>query len=215
MDADPPRYRTVTGATSLILGPALMSVGDLFHPAERWDAAAQVAIVAESGSRWYLAHLLLFVGMLLFVPGILVLTKLVAVRRPAAGYVARLLLLASVGGFSAVFVGEMLLGRFISEGADHSAAIDLFETFQSSQIFMPLLPALLAFFVGTGLSVMSLASSGPFRWPALGMGLGASLILAEIVLAEVRLSQVGNILILVAGIAFARLLLPTREGVPV
>ncbi len=212
MDAAPSRYRTVISATSLIMGPALMSVGDLFHPEEKWDAAAQVAIVAESGSRWYLAHYLLFVGMLLFIPGILALTKLVAVRRPAAGYVARLLLLASVGGFSAVFVVEMLLGRFISEGADQSAAVDLLETFQSSQVFMALMPALLAFFVGTALSVMSLSSLGPSRWPALGMGLGASLILAEIILAEVRLSQVGNILIFVAGIGFARLLLRGQEG---
>ncbi len=63
MDAAPSRYRTAIGATSLIEGPALMSVGDLFHPEENWGAAAPVAIVAESGSRWYVAHLLLFVGM--------------------------------------------------------------------------------------------------------------------------------------------------------
>src|SRR5580765_4843191 len=117
MDPAPYRYRTVIGATSLIVGPALMSVGDLFHPPEKWEAAAQVAILAESASRWYVAHLLLFVGMLLFIPGILTLTKVAADRRPAAGYAARLLLLASVGALSAVFVFEMLLGRFISVGA--------------------------------------------------------------------------------------------------
>ena len=216
MDAAPSRYRTVIGATSLIVGPALMSVGDLFHPAETWGAAAQVAIVAESASRWYVAHLLLFVGMLLFIPGILALTTVAADRRPAAGYAARLLLLASVGAFSAVFVFEMLLGRFISEGADQSAAVVLIETFQSIEVFMALLPGLLAFFVGTALSVMSLASAtGPFRWPALGFALGASLILAEIILAKVLLSQIGNIIILVAGVAFARLLLRGREGAPV
>jgi hypothetical protein len=37
--------------------------------------------------------------------------------------------------------------------------------------------------------------------------------MGEIILAEVRLSQIGNILILVASIAFARLLLRDREGV--
>jgi hypothetical protein len=111
MDAAPPGYRTVIGATSLIVGPALMSVGDLFHPAETHAAPGQVAILAQSASRWYAAHLLLFVGMLLLVPGIL----------------------------------------------------------------------------------------------ALG----------EIILAKVLLSQIGNILIFVAGIAFARLLLRGREGAPV
>jgi hypothetical protein len=69
VNAAPARYQTVTGATSLVLGPAMMSVGDLIHPPETWNAAAQVAIVGASALRWYGAHLLLFIGMLLFVPG--------------------------------------------------------------------------------------------------------------------------------------------------
>ena len=211
MDAAPPRYRTVIGATSLIVGPALMSIGDLFHPAETWVTADQVAIVAQSASRWYAAHLLLFAGMLLLVPGLLIVTKLAMDRRPAAGYAARLLMLMSVGALSGVFVSEMLLGRFVSAGADRAAAITLLEAFMSVQVFVALLPGLLAFFIGTGLAVMSLASAGsPFRWPALGFGFGALLILGEITLAQVLLSQIGNIVILVAGVGFAMALLRSR-----
>ncbi|HEX3235254.1 MAG TPA: hypothetical protein VHR41_13720 [Gemmatimonadales bacterium] len=215
MDATPSRYRAVTGATSLIVGPALMSVGDLFHPAETWGAAAQVAIVADSVFRWYVSHLLLFAGMLLLIPGILALTKVAMDHRPAAGYAARLLMLASVGAFSAVFVFEMLLGCFISVGHDQSAAVVLLEVFQSAEIFVALLPVLLAFFIGTALAVRSLAfPAGPFRWPALGFGLGAILVLGEIILAKVLLSQIGNIICLVAGITFARVLLRGREVAP-
>jgi hypothetical protein len=203
-------------AASLIVGPALMSIGDLFHPPESWDPAAQVAILATSASRWYAAHLLLFVGMLLLIPGILALARLTADRRPAAGYAARLLLLASVGALSAVFAFEMLLGRFMVESADPAAAVLLLETFQSAQVFGALLPGLLAFFIGTGLAMTSLAfPAGPFRWPALGFALGATLVLGEIILAQVILSQIGNILIFVAGIAFARLLLRDRNGAPI
>jgi len=214
MDAAPSRYRTVIGATSLIVGPALMSVGDLFHPAESWAAAAQVAILAESASRWYVAHLLLFLGMLLFIPGILALTRVVSNRRPAAGYVARLLMLASVGALSAVFVFEMVLGHFISAGAAEEAAVALLETFQSAAIFPALMPGLLAFFIGTAFAVVPLASTpGPFRLPALGFALGAILIMGEIILAKVLLSQIGNIMMLVAGTGFARSLLRSRgEG---
>src|SRR6187431_2186599 len=86
VDSAPPRYRTAIGAASLIVGPALMSVGDLLHPAEHWDAAAQATIVAHSASRWYAAHLLLFAGLLLLVPGILALTKVAMDRRPVVGY---------------------------------------------------------------------------------------------------------------------------------
>jgi hypothetical protein len=185
-----------------------MSIGDLLHPAESWDPSVQVAILADSGGRWYAAHLLLFLGILLFVPGILELTRLVAIRRPRAGYAARILMFVSVGALSALFVFEMLLGRVVSQEANQAFAVALLETFQSAQVFAPLLPALLAFFIGTALAVVTLASAaGPFRWPALVLGLGAILILGEIILAQVLLSQIGNILILVAGAAFARLLL--------
>lgn len=212
MDAAPVRYRTTIGAASLIVGPSLMSVGDLFHPKESWDMAAQIAIVADAPTRWYAAHLLLLVGMLVFVPGILSLTDVAASRRPRTGYAARVLMLVSVGALSAVFVFEMVLGRFISEGGDQRNAVTLLETFQSLTIFGALVPGLLAFFVGTGLAVSALATpAGPFRLPALGFGLGALLILGEIILAIVVLSQIGNILNLVAGIALARVLLRSPD----
>src|SRR4030095_12449991 len=106
---------------SLIVAPAFMSVGDLMHPHESWDAAAQVAIVAEAGSRGHVAHLRSLVGRLVFVPGIIARSEVVSKRRPTAGYAARVLLVASVGALSAVFVCEMLLGRFVSPGADQGA----------------------------------------------------------------------------------------------
>ena len=167
MDTEFPRRRTTIGAASMVVSPALMSVGDLLHPAESWNAAAQVAIIAESGSRWYAAHLLLFAGMLLFLPGILTLTEAAASRKPAIGFATRVLMLASAAVLSAVFVFEMLLGRFISDGADDAAAVALIDTFQSTAISGALLPGLLAFFIGAMLTVVSFASStDPFRWPA-------------------------------------------------
>jgi hypothetical protein len=192
-----------------------MSIGDLFHPAESWDPSVQVAILTDSASRWYAAHLLLFIGMLLFVPGIHELTRLGAGRRPVAAYAARILLIISVGALSAVFVFEMVLGRFVSEGGGHAAAVTLLETFQSTQVFAALAPGLLAFFVGIALFVRSLAPLTPsFRWPAYALAFGAILILGEIILAQVLLSQIGNILMLVGGIGFARVLLRGQDHVP-
>jgi hypothetical protein len=201
------RYHTVIGAASLIVGPTLMSVGDLLHPPESWDPVAQAAIVAASASRWYAAHLLLFVGMLLFVPGILALTAVVAERRPPFGYASRVLMLVGVGALSAVFTFEMLLGRVVAAGADQSAAVTLLETFMGPTVFPALAPGLLGFFVGTGLAVVPLASrAGPLRGPALVFAFGTALILTEIISAEVLLSQIGNLLCLAGGVGFARVL---------
>jgi hypothetical protein len=212
MDAHP-RYRTLIEVTSLIVGPALMSVGDLMHPVENLDAAAQVAIVAQSASHWYTAHLLLFVGFLLLVPGTLALSEVAMERKPRAGYAARVLTLISLGAFSAVFAFEMILGRFISAGADQAAAVVLLKQFQQSpHMILALSPGLLAFFVGIALLVISLASTpNQFRWPTLGIALGAGLILAEILSAQVVLSQIGNVVMLISAIAFAMLLLRARR----
>jgi hypothetical protein len=153
--------------------------------------------------------------MLLFVPGILALTELAGDRKPAAGYAARLLLLVSVGALSAVFVFEMLLGRFIVAGADPSTAVRLLQTFQAGGIFGVLGPGLIAFFIGTALVVVPLLSTAsPLRWPAIALALGALLIMGEIILAEVLLSQMGNVLILVAGGGFASVLLRGRGEAP-
>src|SRR6266566_3774152 len=124
-------YRTIVEAASLVLGPLLMSSGDLIHPNEEMDAADQAAIIIEHASRWYAAHLLLFIGLLVFVPGILALTGLTAERRPVASYVARVLILAGVAVLVAVFATEMLMGRYASDGADSVAVTELLETFQS------------------------------------------------------------------------------------
>jgi hypothetical protein len=88
-------------------------------------------------------------------------------RKPATGYAALLLLIASVGALSGVFMFEMLLGRFLAGGSNQAAAVVLLETFQS-RVFVALLPGLLGFFVGSALAMMSLASTaGPFRMPHL------------------------------------------------
>jgi len=115
---------------------------------------------------------------------------------------------------SAVFVFEMLVGCFMTRGADPATATSLLETFSSPDIFAVILPSLLAFFVGTGLFVWSLVPfSATTRWPTLVFALGAALILAEILLAQVVLSQIGNILILVAGVRFGVLILRS-EALP-
>lgn len=204
MDGSATGYRTWIAAASMVVGPALMSVGDLIHLSENEDAALQIAIIANGASRWYAAHLLLFVGLLLFVPGILALTEFARERKPAAGHAARILMLMSVGALSSVFVFEMLIGRFIADGAEPGTAVALLEAFQSPAVLLVLLPGLLAFLVGSGLFVVPLASTpGPFRWPALLFGLGALLILGQIVSAEVLLSKIGNVVILMATTWFA------------
>ena len=192
------------GVVSLVVGPLLIAGGDLMHPKEDADAADQAAIVLDHASRWYAAHLLIFAGLLLFVPGILVLADLASARRPRLGYLARILSLAGLAGFATIVGFEMLLGRLAQDGADRDTLTAVLDTFQSGPMFGVLAPFALTFFVGTGVVVYVLASQpGPYRWLSLAVGAGAALVLVEILSSIVVFSQVGNVVLLVAGAGFA------------
>jgi hypothetical protein len=206
-------YRTLIAAASLIVGPLLMTIGDLFHPEESMDTAQQIAILADHASRWYAAHLLLFIGMLLSIPGLLALASLTAQLNPAAGYAARILALIGAAAFAAIFVGEMLIGRFVTDGADSAAATDLLNSMFSGPIVAAVIPGALAFFAGTAaFAIPLMIAGGTLRWIAALYSIGALLILAEILSAQVILSQIGNILILCGGAATARLILQRETG---
>jgi hypothetical protein len=188
-------YRTLIAAASLIVGPLLMTTGDLLHPPESMVPSEQLAIIIDHPSRWYTAHLLLFVGLMLFIPGFLELAALTEARKPAIGFAARILILVGVAALASVFVGEMLIGQFVLSGADRGAATDLLGTMFSGPVFSAVGPAVLAFFVGTAAFAIPLIRTGSSLGRAAAIILlGTLLILAEIVSAQVILSQIGNAL---------------------
>jgi hypothetical protein len=212
--SSPPRdYRTVIAAVSLVAGPLLMAVGDLLHPEERMAAPEQIAILVNHAARWYTAHLLLFVGLMLFIPGLLALTALTVARKPAVGYAARILMLVGMAAVASVFVAEMLVGRYVLDGANPAAATDLLESMFSGPILAAVGPGMLAFFVGTAAFAIPLMRTGSrVGWAAALILLGTLFILAEILSARVILSQIGNILVFCGSAGAAWLMLRGQTG---
>jgi hypothetical protein len=211
--SSPRDFPTLVAAASLFTGPLLMSIGDLLHPEERMAPSEQAAILVDHASRWYTAHLLLFIGMMLFIPGLLALAALTGARRPAAGYAARILVLVGTAAISSIFVGEMLIGRYVLDGADPAAATDLLESMFSGPMLAAVGPAMLAFFVGTGVfAVPLIGAGGGLRWAAGAILVGALLILAEILSAQVLLSQIGNVLVFLGSTTAAWLMLHGAAG---
>jgi hypothetical protein len=87
---------------------------------------------------------------------------------------------------ASIFLGEMLVGRFVLDGADPAAATDLLESMFSGPILAAVGPAMLAFFVGTAAFAIPLMRTGSrVGWAAAIILLGALLILAEILSAQV------------------------------
>jgi hypothetical protein len=206
-------YKTRIAALSLIAGPLLMAIGDLIHPEERMAPAEQVVIVVAHASRWVTAHLLLFIGILLFIPGFLALAALTQVRKPAVGYAARLLTMIGVAGFASILVWEMLVGRLALDGVHTAAATALLENMLSGPVMAAVGPAMLAFVVGTALFAIPLMrAGGALGWAAGLILLGLLFVVAEILSAQVILSQIGNVVIFCGSATAAWLILRGSAG---
>ncbi len=191
------RTEGVITSVSLVVGPLLMSIGDLLHPEERVSPVDQIAIVAEHASRWYAAHLLIFCGMLLFIPGLLRLTALTAILQPVVGYAARILIMIGTAGFASIVTGEMLASRLVLDGVGSGAPISLWTNLFMGPVAAAVGPAVLAFFIGTIMfAIPLLRGSKELRWPVALIGIGVLFVLAEILTARVVLSQIGNIVVL-------------------
>jgi hypothetical protein len=193
----PHRGQRIATVASLVVGPLLMSIGDLLHPEERMEPAEQIAIVVEHAARWYTAHLLLFLGILLFIPGFLGLTALTGALKPGAAYAARVFIFIGTAGFASVITGEMLASRLVLDGVGDAAAIALWTNLFMGPVGAAVLPAVLAFFVGTIVfAIPLLRGSRRLRWPVAVIVVGVLFVLGEVVTARVLLSQIGNLLVL-------------------
>ena len=180
-----------------MLGPLLMSIGDLLHPEERMLPAEQIAIVVDHASRWYTAHLLLYAGMLLFIPGFLGLSALTARLKPVQGYAARVLMMIGTAGFASIITGEMLASRLVLDGVGNAAPISLWTNLFMGPVVAAVGPALVAFFVGTFMfAIPLLRGAKRLRRPVALIVIGALLVLAEILTARVLFSQIGNVVVL-------------------
>jgi hypothetical protein len=191
------RAERITTSVSLVVGPLLMSVGDLLHPEERMAPVEQIAVVVDQASRWYTAHLLLFVGMLLFIPGFLGLTALTAMLKPGVGYAARVLMMMGTAGFASIITGEMLASRLVLDGVENAAPISLWTNLFMGPVAVAVGPALLAFFVGITMATIPLLRGSPrLRRPVALLVIGVLFVLAEILTARVVFSRIGNIVVL-------------------
>jgi hypothetical protein len=199
IEAAPRRRPSNLATISLVVGPLLMSVGDLVHPRESNDPAEQAAVLVDAASRWYSAHLLLFVGAAVFVPGVLELSRLAATRRPGTGSAVRVLLLVGLSAFAAIFASEMLVGRYAADGADASVTADLLRALQSGPVLGVLGLLGSAFFAGiAAFTIPFIREAGRWRAPSVLLALGAVLVLVEIISAQVIFSQAGNVVLAAA-----------------
>jgi hypothetical protein len=105
--------KLVTGAC-LIAAPAVLIVGEAIHPDEQSDAAEMMATIAGGLDRWYWAHVIVLLGMLLTVGAVLGLAHMLHERRPLLAFVGGGLAIAGVLFVSAIIGADGFAGYFVA-----------------------------------------------------------------------------------------------------
>lgn len=90
-------------ALAMILGPFLLAVGFFIHPLDKSTGAAELQMIVDNIGRWNLAHLLLLVGAVFFIPAVLGLMQLLRERGAWFGLIGGWL-----AGIGVVFFGALI-----------------------------------------------------------------------------------------------------------
>lgn len=100
--SDARHFRRLTAGFCLLAAPVVLLVGGIVHPQGQDAAAGHLAIVAESPNRYYAAHAIILVGLVLFLPALLGLMHLLRERGTAFGHVGGALAMIGLFGATAI-----------------------------------------------------------------------------------------------------------------
>lgn len=183
------KYRTWTAA-ALVAGPALFFVDNLIHPEElgRGNETAQLAAIAESATRWQIAHLIGFVSLMLIVAAIVGLGRYVAADRPRLAFAGVALGLAGSLGLAFAFALDGFTWGTLGELSnrpelDDATLATALEEVQSSSWALPYYALSVVWLAGMVALAYGAAPRIGVRAASL-LGLGAALVALEGLVAD-------------------------------
>jgi uncharacterized membrane protein YhaH (DUF805 family) len=158
--------RTVRGA-SMIAAPLILVIAEVLHAHLEEDPSAYLSAIAENTGRWYAAHVLVLVSLVLALPAFLGIRHLVESRRPALGSLASIAFVPGLIALAALVGMELVAWQMAQPGVDRAQMITLWKNTSQSAgivpiIFVALLFSLAWLLAGIGLYVSRLCP----RWAA-------------------------------------------------
>lgn len=139
-------------------GPALLLAGNALHPVNhKTDEAEWIDGIAAHRSQWYVAHLLIFIGLPLFVPAVVGLVRMIRERASTwAEAGAAVTVFGLLGTEAFVTVEGFVTWHMTRAGADRSEMVSLLTRFNDqTATSVPVGLATLVFIVG--LAVLAVA----------------------------------------------------------
>jgi hypothetical protein len=188
--------------TSLVVGPALGVLGTALHPARKGDEAEHLASVSANLDRWYAAHVLFVLALLLAVPSILALVQLVGVRRRGWAQTGGALAFVGLVAVTPVIAWEFVIWEMAKPGRDPGEMVALLERINTAPGLVPFYVASLAFPAGFVALALGLWRTGSAPgWQALALGGGYVVFFAGGLATATVVVPLGGALAILAGSA--------------
>ena len=156
---NPRTFRRQIGGAAMIVAPLVIVLAELLHGRFETDAAKQIAVVTDNTGRWYAAHVLVLVGLVLTVPAFLGLARLLERSRPVIANISRLVFVPGLVALTSVAGMELVLWQMAQPGRDRLEMVALLESLNESAGIAPLFGFVLLF---------------PAAWLLAGIGLYVS-----------------------------------------
>lgn len=212
-------YRLATAA-ALVLAPAIFLADNLLHPEEftRDHEAEQLAAIADSYTRWQLAHFLGFLSAIVFAAAVLGLAFLVRRRQALLGLVGGALALAGLLGLAGALALDGFTWGILGEvsarpDADPATVERALHDVQQSEWALPYYALALAWIVGLIVLGAGAARQGAVpAWAAGLFGLGAVMVGVEAQVQDNAYFIASAAVLLAGGAAMAAPLVRMGDG---
>jgi hypothetical protein len=172
--SDPSRFNRQVACGGMILGPIVIVLAELLHARLQTDPAGQFAAVADNTGRWYAAHALILLALVLLVPAFVGVVNLARRSRPLLAHVALIVFFPGLIALTAIVGMELVLWQMAQPEATRAEMISLLERLNGSAGIEPLFAVALLF---------------PFAWLLGGLGLYLSRAVPLWAAAAIGLSQ--------------------------
>jgi hypothetical protein len=192
------------GGVTLVAGPALLVAGALTHPREVSDAGEQLGIVAAGLNRWYLAHLLYVVAMVVLIPAVLALGRRLRDRAPSLELWGTALAVVGLCASAALTVIDGFGGWQLAQLSDRRAATEAFDHMtHSAGILVPFAVVGLALSAGLVVLATGLVRTGTApAWMGWTLGAGAGLLAIGLV-GELPVAFLAGVVAIAVGLVAA------------
>jgi hypothetical protein len=163
--------RTVRGA-SMIAAPLVFVIAEVLHARFEEDPADFLSALAQDTGRWYAAHVLVLVSLVLALPAFLGIRHIVEVRRPTLASLASIAFVPGMIALAALVGMELVAWQMAQPGFDREQMIILWANISKNAGIVPMIFVALLFpiawlLAGIGLYLTQLCP----RWAAALVGL--------------------------------------------